>query len=172
MWVVSHFCYVQLCNPVDCSMPGSSVHGILQVRILERIAVSSSSGFSQSRDWISISFCLLHWQAGSLPSYRAELSYMAATSPVKLLSTFEMWPTQLICYLSIKYTSDTKTLKKISIFFFFTIYYMSKWRRKWQPTPVFLPGKSHRQRSLVGYSPWGHKGLDTTEQPTHTHIHV
>ena len=29
------------------------------------------------------------------------------------------------------------------------------WRRKWQPTPVFLPGKSHRQRSLVGYSPWG-----------------
>ena len=31
------------------------------------------------------------------------------------------------------------------------------WRRKWQPTPVFLSGKSHGQRSLVGYSPWGHK---------------
>ena len=31
------------------------------------------------------------------------------------------------------------------------------WRRKWQPTPVFLPGKSHGQRSLAGYSPWGHK---------------
>ena len=31
------------------------------------------------------------------------------------------------------------------------------WRRKWQPTPVFLPGKSHGQRSLVDYSPWGHK---------------
>ena len=30
------------------------------------------------------------------------------------------------------------------------------WRRKWPPTPVFLPGESHRQRSLVGYSPWGH----------------
>ena len=30
-------------------------------------------------------------------------------------------------------------------------------RRKWQPNPVFLPGKSHEQRSLVGYSPWGHK---------------
>ena len=29
------------------------------------------------------------------------------------------------------------------------------WRRKWQPTPVFLPGKSHGQRSLMGYSPWG-----------------
>ena len=31
------------------------------------------------------------------------------------------------------------------------------WRRKWQPAPVFLPGKSHGWRSLVGYSPWGHK---------------
>ena len=31
------------------------------------------------------------------------------------------------------------------------------WRRKWQPAPVFLPGKSHGQRNLVGYSPWGHK---------------
>ena len=31
------------------------------------------------------------------------------------------------------------------------------WRRAWQPTPVFLPGESHGQRSLVGYSPWGHK---------------
>ena len=37
------------------------------------------------------------------------------------------------------------------------------WRRKWQPTPVFLPGKSHGQESLAGYSPWGHKESDTTE---------
>ena len=37
------------------------------------------------------------------------------------------------------------------------------WRRKWQPTPVFLPGESHGQRSLVGYSPWGDKESDTTE---------
>ena len=38
------------------------------------------------------------------------------------------------------------------------------WRRKWQPTPVFLPGKSHGQRSLVGCSPWGHGETDTTER--------
>ena len=38
------------------------------------------------------------------------------------------------------------------------------WSRKWQPTPVFLPGESHGQRSLVGYSPWGRKELDTTER--------
>ena len=36
-------------------------------------------------------------------------------------------------------------------------------RRKWQPTPVFLPGKSHGQSSLAGYSPWGRKGSDLTE---------
>ena len=38
------------------------------------------------------------------------------------------------------------------------------WRRKWLPTPLFLPGKSHGQWKLAGYSPWGHKELDTTER--------
>ena len=37
------------------------------------------------------------------------------------------------------------------------------WRGKWQPALVFLPGESHGQRSLVGYSPWGHKESDTTD---------
>ena len=41
--------------------------------------------------------------------------------------------------------------------------------KRWLPTPVFLPGKSHKQRSLVGYNPWGLKVLDTTEQLTHAH---
>ena len=40
----------------------------------------------------------------------------------------------------------------------------SFWRRKWQPTPVFLPGKSHGLRNLAGCSPWGSKESDTTEQ--------
>ena len=38
------------------------------------------------------------------------------------------------------------------------------WRRKWQPSPVFLHGKSHGQRSLVGYSPWHHRESDTAER--------
>ena len=45
------------------------------------------------------------------------------------------------------------------------------WRRKWQTTPVFLPGKFHGWRSLVGCSPWGRKGSDTTEQ-LHFHFHI
>ena len=44
------------------------------------------------------------------------------------------------------------------------------WGRKWQPTPVFLLGKSHVQRSLVGCSPWGHKESDMTE-PLSTRMH-
>ena len=57
------------------------------------------------------------------------------------------------------------------------------WRRAWQPTPVFLPGESHGQRSLAGYSLWGCKKLNTTEAINthrhkercgckHTHVHV
>ena len=43
------------------------------------------------------------------------------------------------------------------------------WRRKWQPTPVFLPGKFHGQMSLAGYGPKAQKESDTTE---HTHMHL
>ena len=47
------------------------------------------------------------------------------------------------------------------------------WRRDWQPIPVCLPGESHGQRSLAGYSPWGRKESDTTEQlSAHTLIKV
>ena len=42
------------------------------------------------------------------------------------------------------------------------------WRRKWQPTPVFLPGESRGQRRLMGYSPWGHEESDMTEMTQHT----
>ena len=38
------------------------------------------------------------------------------------------------------------------------------WRRKWQPTPIFLPGESHEQRRVMDYSPWGRKESDMTER--------
>ena len=47
---------------------------------------------------------------------------------------------------------------------------ITNWSRKWQHILIFLPGKSHGQRSLVGYSPWGCKGSDMTEHVcAHTH---
>ena len=52
-----------LCEPMDCSLPASSVDGIFQIRILEQVAISSSKGFSQPRDGICISFvsCIGRW---------------------------------------------------------------------------------------------------------------
>ena len=55
-----------LCDPMDCSPPGSSVHGILQARMLEWVAMTLSTEYSQPRCWTCI-LCLLHWQSCSLP---------------------------------------------------------------------------------------------------------
>ena len=46
---------------------------------------------------------------------------------------------------------------------YFSLDISFSWRKKWQPTPVFLPGKFNGWKSLVGYCPWGHKESDTTE---------
>ena len=54
-----------LCDPVDCSPPGSSIHGVHQARILEWAAMPSSRGSSWPRDGSCVSY--LHWLAGSLP---------------------------------------------------------------------------------------------------------
>ena len=56
--------YLTLCDPMDCSPPGCSIHGIVQTRILEPVAIFSSRGSSQPRDQ---SPRLLHWQKDSLP---------------------------------------------------------------------------------------------------------
>ena len=61
--------------------------------------------------------------------------------------------------------SQTRLSNSLSLFTFM------HWRRKWRPTPVFLPGESHEQRSLVIYNPQGRKESNTTEY-THTHTHT
>ena len=65
--MVSHFKLCPtLCDPVEHSPPGSSVHGILQAKILECVAFSSSRVSSLSRDWTCVSYTYLHWPAGSV----------------------------------------------------------------------------------------------------------
>ena len=51
-------------------------------------------------------------------------------------------------------------------------FYLYIFTSKWQSTPVLLPRKSHGQRSLVGYSPWGRKESDTTERLHFTSLHI
>ena len=55
------------CDTLDCGLPGSSVHGILQTRILEWAAMPFSRESFWPSDWTQISYYLLHWQLGSLP---------------------------------------------------------------------------------------------------------
>ena len=66
--------YPILCDPIDCSPPGSSIQGILQARILEWVAVPFSRGSSLPRKGMGI--CLLHWQAGSLPLVPSGKAYL------------------------------------------------------------------------------------------------
>ena len=101
----------QLCpnlsDPMDCSLPGSSIHGIFQARVLE---------------WGAIAF---------------RVSFIA----------------QLVKNLPAMQETQVQSLGQ-----------EIPWKRRWQPTPVFLSGEPHGQRSLVGCSPWGHKESDTIEQ--------
>ena len=64
--LVAKLC-LTLCDPMDCSPPGSSVHGILQARILEWVAMPSSRGSFPIQGWNPGLSCFLHWQVGSLP---------------------------------------------------------------------------------------------------------
>ena len=64
--VFSCFSCVQfLCNPIDCSLPSSSIHGIFPARILEWVAIPFYKGSSWPRDQTRYLLCLLHWQVGS-----------------------------------------------------------------------------------------------------------
>ena len=58
-WVLSCFSHVWLCNPMNCGLPGFSVHGIVQARILEWVAIPSSRGSSQSRTPVSNHICFI-----------------------------------------------------------------------------------------------------------------
>ena len=59
--------YLTLCDPMDCSPPGSSVHGILQASILEWVAISYSRVIFPTQGWNLRLLRLLHWKANSLP---------------------------------------------------------------------------------------------------------
>ena len=64
--------------------------------------------------------------------------------------------------------NSTATGCQLAISLSFPFLYPRSWRRKWQSTPVFLPGELHGQRCLAGYSPWGCKS-DMTKRLNHDH---
>ena len=86
--VLSH---VWLYNSMDCSLPGSSVCGILQATLLEWIAISYSRGSSQPRDWRKV-LHLLHWQADS---YHC-ITWEAPRAKVMGVNTWGLWKSALL----------------------------------------------------------------------------
>ena len=80
----------------------------------------------------------------------------------------KMWSNRNSHLLLVKTQNGIATFEDSLAVSYKTIYILTK---KWHPTPVFLPGKSHEWRSLVGYSPWGRKESDMTEL-LHFHFHT
>ena len=85
-----------------------------------------------------------------------------------LFDQFFYWQYLASISISPRLSAPVTSVFFISIFSFCFFPICFFWRTKWQPTAVFLPGKSHRHRSLVGFSPWGRKRVqhDWVTKPT------
>ena len=149
--------------PHDYSLPGSSIHGILQARILEWVVILFSRRSSWPRERSQI-FCsagrfftawdtkealfekVAYWSEKAMAPHSSTLAW-------KIPWTEEPGGLQSMRSLGV----DHDWASSLSLFTFM------HWRRKWQPTPVFLPGESQGQRSLGGCCLWGLTESDTTE---------
>ena len=136
-WSKSVSCLVMsksLRPPLDCSSPGSSVHGILQARILEWTAIFFSRRSSWPRDLTPVS-CIT---GGFFTIFTVELCGTVIKKPP----------------ISVGDLRDVGLIPGSG---------RSPGGGKWQTTPVFLPGKSHGQRRPVGYRRCGLKELERTK---------
>ena len=137
---------VQLCptlsDPMDCRLPGSSVHGILQARVQGGEKFSFGLRSPQGMNMWAKYYNILSFE-----------SYISQDTLINWYpSNYMASQVMLVVKNPPANAGDARDAGSIP------------WSRKWQPTPVFLPIKSNGQRSLAGYSPWGSKESDTTEQ--------
>ena len=166
-----------LCDPMDCSLPGSSVHGILQARILEWVAIPFPRWSSWPRDQIWVSCIAGRFFTVWTTKKIIKLSINTISHIIISIELASWW---LVGPLILK--------NNICIFLANLRGFPSGWVGKesacnagdmgsipglgwspgweWQPTPVFLPGKFHGQRSLASYSPWDCK--ESTDWATYT----
>ena len=167
------------------NLSGSSVHGVLQAIILEWVAIPFSRGSFRPKDQSGVS-CTCREIVYSL-SHKGSQLYIVV---VQLLSHLWLFvtPWTAACQASLPFTISESLLKLMSTKSVTSSNHLIRqrqktggnqklthipqfWRRKRQPIPLFLPGKSHGQRSLVGYSLPGWKESDTTKQlSTHTMV--
>ena len=126
-WLLIH---VQLCDPVDCSPPGSSAHGILQARIMECVAIPFSRGCSRPRDWTWVSWiaggffhCLSH--QGNPPNYVLnDIVCTRQSSPTKVCLPLKfLWWALL--------ASDCILKTRFFFFFYFSFELLEKIKMKY-----------------------------------------
>ena len=170
-----HACSIaQLCptlwDPMDCSPPGSSVHGISQARILEWVSISFPRKSPQPREWTFVRQVLYRsstWEVHEISPQACPNGYHQKIRNncwrgcgKKRILVPCWWECKLIvtmknCGLP-RYTSGKERacqFRRHKTHRFDPWVRKIPWRRAWQPTPVFLPGESHGWKSLAGYSP-------------------
>ena len=152
--------YTQLCPTLCYSPRGSSVLGTFPERILEWVAIASSWGSSQLRDWTHCSLHFPHYRAYSLL-----LSHLG--NPRQSMHIGNWFRIGFPDGASAK--EHTCQCRRCQIFGLDPWVGEISWRWSWQPTPIFLPGESHGQKSLACYSPWGHTESDTLLKGLSTH---
>ena len=166
-----------LCDPIDCSPPGSSVPGILQARTLEWVAISFSNAWkwkmkvkSLSRVWLKSKI----WHGPHRKQFTSSQSPNSTRDRFKMAGTVTVW---LDCVFWLNNNQEVNPVlgehfrkEAVDKCIQFCLVIQSKGfsraftgRRQWHPTPVLLPGKSQGQGSLVGCRLWGHTESDMTE---------
>ena len=172
MCSIAQSCLI-LCDLMDYRLPGFPVHEFFQARILEQVAISYSWGSSWPRGQTQVSCVscigrriLYHcaiWEAQySICSNYKILAVLPMEKAMAPHSSTLAWkipwteePDRLQSMGSLRVRHDWAT--SLSLFT------CMHWRRKWQPTPVFLPGESQGRGSLVGCRLRDRTELDTTE---------
>ena len=144
--------------PWDCSLPGSFVHGILQARILEWLPFPSPGALLDPGIEPGLLYCR---QIFYRQSYRGS-NFATRLGPQETQASRILINLWLPRWLSGKESAcQCRIVRRHG---FDPSVGKIRWRRKWQRTPVFLPGEYYGQRSLTGYSSRDRKESDTTEQ--------
>ena len=103
-----------------------------------------------------------NWQTGAENTNSLDQERNSGIETEKHSAQGNTWAFQSVC-LPMQETWDVGSIPFV---------WKIPWRRAWQHTPVFLPGESHGQRSLAGYSPWGSRESDKTKLLTYIHTHT
>ena len=147
---------------------------ILQAKILEWVATPSSRGTFQPRDWTQVfrvagRFFTIWVTREANPGCRQCKCRTRLGSSLGISEWILLWTVMAANSLHLCFPLGSPGGSMVKKKWPWSLVGKIPWRRKLQSTSVFLPGKSHGQNSLAGYSPWGRWELDMTE---HTYMHV